>query len=224
MSYQLRARKEDKNLSDEHKLIFVHVAKAAGTSIWKNLGMTKDDRGIFTILQLEEMIDEHKFISYKKFTVVRNPWDRMVSLYEYRKKEGHETYIYGSDDYTFKEWLMNPVVKGLRDEKILFDTDFYKTHFEYLGMEWYRIHKHWLPQLNMISSKDDEILVDIVLEFENLENDWNELSKLAGKELTPLARHNVTKKKNYRDYYDEETKDYVSKLYIKDIEAFDYEY
>ena len=221
--YQLRVR-QDKNLSNIHKLIFIHVAKAAGTSIWKNLGMTKDDRGIFTILQLKDMIDTDKFNSYKKFTVVRNPWDRVVSLYEYRKKEGHEKYIYGNNDYTFKEWLMNPRVKGLRDEQALFNPDFYKNNFEHLGMDWYRIHKHWLPQLNMISSKDDEILVDIILEFENLDNDWDELSKFIGKELKPLERHNVTKKKNYRNYYDEETKDYVSKLYWKDIEALEYEY
>jgi len=221
--YQLRVR-ENKNLSNINELIFIHVAKAAGTSIWKNLGMTKDDRGIFTILQLKDMIDTDKFNSYKKFTVVRNPWDRIVSLYEYRKKEGHEKYIYGNNDYTFKEWLMNPNVKGLENEQILFTPDFYKNHFEKLGMDWYRIHKHWLPQLNMISSKDDEILVDIILEFENLENDWNELSMFIGKKLKPLEKHNITKKKNYRDYYDEETKDYISKLYVKDIEAFNYEY
>jgi hypothetical protein len=221
--YQLRVR-ENKNLSNINELIFIHVAKAAGTSIWKNLGMTKDDRGIFTILQLKDMIDTDKFNSYKKFTVVRNPWDRIVSLYEYRKKEGHEKYIYGDNDYTFKEWLMNPNIKGLENEQILFTPDFYKNHFEKLGMDWYRIHKHWLPQLNMISSKDDEILVDIILEFENLENDWNELSMFIGKKLKPLEKHNITKKKNYRDYYDEETKDYISKLYVKDIEAFNYEY
>jgi hypothetical protein len=119
---------------------------------------------------------------------------------------------------------MNPNIKGLENEQILFTPDFYKNHFEKLGMDWYRIHKHWLPQLNMISSKDDEILVDIILEFENLENDWNELSMFIGKKLKPLEKHNITKKKNYRDYYDEETKDYISKLYVKDIEAFNYEY
>jgi hypothetical protein len=223
MSYQLRV-KTDKNISDTHGLIFVHIAKAAGTSVWKNLGMTKDDRGIFTILQLKDMIDNTKFNSYKKFTVVRNPWDRMVSLYEYRKKEGHEKYIYGDQDYSFKEWLMNPRVKGVHSEEIFFQKDFYENYFERLGMNWYRIHKHWLPQLNMISSKHDKILVDSILYFENLDSDWKELSKFIGTPLNPLGKHNTTKKKNYRDYYDEETKDYVSKLYWKDIEVLEYEY
>jgi len=223
MEYVLK-KYEDKNLSNMHEVIFVHIAKAAGTSVWKNLGMTQFTRGIFTIEQLADIIPAEKFKSYCKFTVVRNPWDRMVSLYEYRKKEKHDEYIYSNNDYEFKDWLMNPHVKGLRDESILFHPNFYKEYFPKLGMDWYRIHKHWLPQLNMISNMDDEICVDLVLKFESLEADWMKLSKHIGKELDPLKKHNTTKKKDYRDYYDSETIDYVSKLYHKDIAAFNYKF
>ena len=223
MEYVLR-KSEDKNLSNLHGVIFVHIAKAAGTSVWKNLGMTKFTRGIFTVLQLKDIIPNDKFNSYCKFTVVRNPWDRMVSLYEYIKKEKHDEYIYNNNNYEFKDWLMNPHVKGLRDESILFQPNFYRDYFQQLGMEWYKIHKHWLPQLNMISDENDNICVDIILKFESLDSDWEEFSKHIGRELSPLKKHNTTKKKDYKEYYDSETIDYVSKLYHKDIASFNYKF
>jgi len=223
MEYVLK-KYEDKNLSNLHEVIFVHIAKAAGTSVWKNLGMTQFTRGIFTIKQLEDIIPPEKFKSYCKFTVVRNPWDRMVSLFEYRKKEKHDEYLYSNNNYEFKDWLMNPHVKGLKDESMLFYPNFYKDYFPQMGMDWYKIHKHWLPQLNMISNESDEICVDAILKFESLENDWLQFSKHIGKKLKPLKKHNTTKKKDYREYYDSETIDYVSKLYHKDIMAFSYKF
>ena len=76
----------------------------------------------------------------------------------------------------------------------------------------------------MISDENDQICVDVILKFESLDSDWKEFSKHIGKELSPLNKHNKTKKKDYREYYDSETIDYVSKLYHKDIMSFNYKF
>ena len=39
-----------------------------------------------------------------------------------------------------------------------------------------------------------------------------------------LKKHNSSRHHHYRDYYDEESKEMVSKLYKEDIEMFGYEF
>ena len=215
---------ENPNMSEEYKVILVHIAKCAGNSLYRNLGLKQKERGIFTILQLKEMIPAEKFNSYTKITAVRNPWDRMVSLYQFRKQEGHDKWIYGDKDYGFKEWLLNPSVKGLRDDSILMDPNFYKNHLPVLGIQWFGHNKHWLPQLNMISDTEDNILVDIILKTETLSEDWQKFAKHIKRDLEPIKRLNTTEHKKYTEYYDDETIEYVSKLFYKDISAFNYSF
>lgn len=82
----------------EHKLIFIHINKTGGSSIEKvfNYEGIKHERPD----QLKELIGEDKWEDYFKFTIVRNPWDRLVSEFFYRKKKG-------SVSSDFKEWLFS---------------------------------------------------------------------------------------------------------------------
>lgn len=73
----------------EKEIIFIHVPKCAGRSVRKAVGLPRDghDRALWY-----KFHDPEKFRRYFKFTVVRNPWDRLVSAYFYlRQDRGHET-------------------------------------------------------------------------------------------------------------------------------------
>ena len=86
------------NISDKYELIFFHLAKCAGKSVVnaleiKNNGKTNKKSGIYNSVALgldyfyfNKTIYPEKWQNYKKFTIVRNPWDRVVSLYHFRKK------------------------------------------------------------------------------------------------------------------------------------------
>ncbi len=96
-------------ISHQHKTIFVHVPKTAGQSIEQvfvdDLGLTWDDREVLNLrfnadraigpqrlahLYADEYvrcghIERDLWNSYFKFAVVRNPYDRILSEFRYRR-------------------------------------------------------------------------------------------------------------------------------------------
>ena len=73
-------------LSDDLQLIFVHITRTGGTSIeaalagqdWWNISpQTKH----MSARQIRTQCGEQKWNNYIKFSIVRNPWDRVVSMF-----------------------------------------------------------------------------------------------------------------------------------------------
>jgi len=72
-------------VNDEYKLIFIHINKTGGSSIEKVFGYDgiKHEHSS----QLKARVGE-KWDQYFKCSIIRNPWDRLVSEYFYRIKKG----------------------------------------------------------------------------------------------------------------------------------------
>lgn len=81
---------------ESHKLLFVHIIKTAGVSIEKAFGApTHDHRSI----QEYRALLAERFDEYFSFVVVRNPWDKMVSQYEFNAHK------WTSPGTTFAEYI-----------------------------------------------------------------------------------------------------------------------
>ena len=74
----------------KYKCIFVHVPRTSGTSIESEFGINMDlkksgknisDKHL-RASDIFNSIDESTWKSYFKFTLVRNPWDRVVSIFQ----------------------------------------------------------------------------------------------------------------------------------------------
>ncbi|MDB4307995.1 sulfotransferase family protein [Gammaproteobacteria bacterium] len=137
------------------------------------------------------------------FTFVRNPWDRMVSMYFYRLLKGHY-----SEDLTFKEYILQ--LKSLADghQSVLFNY-----YAFYLGCCDYIFD-------------GETSLVSYIGRYENRENDIQKISSyLKCADLGKVCLQRSTNKSmHYSYYYDDETEDIVRRLYRKDIERFDYKF
>ena len=91
---------------DQYKTIFIHIPKNAGTSIETLFGNSS-----FRI-QPDKHANIHEikkkfpkvYDSYRKFTIIRNPYDKMVSWYFYLKRNLGESY----DIIDFNEWIKDP--------------------------------------------------------------------------------------------------------------------
>jgi len=155
-----------KNYSQKYDLFFIHIPKNAGTSINEVLEIDPKHRGHRTAMELKKLTGEN-FEKSNKFCIIRNPWDRMVSLYKFRKRKGHDKHLKG--DYTFDEWLFHPTTNSMSG------------------------HMEWTEQYKNIYY-NNEWLVNYILRYETLISDWYnmladlELQKLILPELNTSTR------------------------------------
>ena len=90
----------------EHKAIFIHIPKNAGTSIealFANSSFIVQPYKHANIHEIKKKFPK-VYDSYRKFTIIRNPYDKMVSWYFYLKKQMDVDY----DVLEFSEWVKEP--------------------------------------------------------------------------------------------------------------------
>ncbi len=88
---------------------------------------------------------------------------------------------------------------------------------------YYNQPKMFMPQLNWITDNQENILVNCICRFENLEEDFSNVCRIIGKNVT-LPHVKASPRGNYREYYDDTTIEIVAKWFTKDIERFDYHF
>ena len=83
-----------------------------------------------------------------------------------------------------------------------------------------------LPSPQCASLFDDagNPLVENILRFENLQEDFNRLMPQLGLLPATLGRINVSRHRHYRDYYNSKTKRIMAEQYYDDIEQLDYRF
>jgi len=204
-------------ISDTHQFIFVHIRKSAGSSIRDTLEplsiikptdtlskiksrflRTEKDYKKYAFRQhdsitvAKRIMPPELFESYFKFAFVRNPWDRLVSEYEFiRRRPDHG-----------------------RHSKVM------KMGFEkYIVYQSKRFDAH---QINMLADKNGNLLMDFIGKFENLLDDWNRVTDKLGIENKELTHRKKAGISNYDSYYTDESRALVSELWKRDIEAFGY--
>ena len=184
-------------ISHKHKFIFIHIPRNAGRSIIVALKEKYPDvrRLAWSHARLKDVRRKVKLRNYWKVAVVRNPYERMVSLYCFlkQKKRFYETrkgkMKESKDMPEFTEWLLN------------------------LGKKSHNIRTSDTPQYDWIRGYKVKII-----RYENLVKD---VKKIFGIKLTMTHK---TKHKHYRDYYDERSKAYIERVFKKDLKVFGYEF
>ena len=207
---QLRARLADyrgrgvyAGYPDKYKCIFIHIPKAAGTSVTNALfGPVSRHVPYFEY----ERGNPRKFAEYFKFTFVRNPWDRLLSAYIFLKKGG-----------------LNEMDRAWADENLgRFET------FEQFVLEWVTEENiwswvHFKPQHHFICDKQGRCMMDFVGRMETLAADFGVVRAKLGIEAQ-LSVLNRTRNEGYASHYTPQTREIVAQVYKKDIEMFNYSF
>ncbi len=190
---------------DRHQCLFVHVPKTAGisitTALFGNLALAHTKLRVYQMVLTTE-----EFRRYFKFAFVRNPWDRLVSAYEYLKKGGRT-----APDRAWSNRVLSQYAS--------FD-DFVRN---WLSEQNSYSHFHFVPQWEYLTL-GKRIGVDYLGYYETLHTDFARIRDRLQIEAA-LSHDNMTGNRgDYRNYYDDETQAIVRTVYRKDIELFGYDF
>ena len=211
----------------KEKIIFIHIPKNAGTSIYEclkskygvqNVGDCYGNMRGSCIMRGHHNAEKHinvigldEFNKYFKFCTVRNPWDRFVSNYTYAKSVSAHYQRCGN-----RLHIGFNVLENIPFEEALYT--FYE-HYKKTNRVLYK-HPGWKPQYKFICDKNNNILIDKIFKYENLNTDKDFIKLVPNLPLLNKSEH-----LHYTKYYTNSSMiDIIKEIYKKDIELFDYSF
>jgi hypothetical protein len=170
----------------------------------KRPGMAKH----LSAIQLKYILGAEEFERCVKFSVVRNPWARMVSRYFFT----HVDFQPSEPDK-----LRRGTSRTFHDQP--FESWVYRI--------WIRskVGQRKNGQLAKLVDNDGQLLVDHVGRLENVQATLDWVSKEVGLDSPLEMPHiNGTRKGHYAQYYNAATKEMVAEICRQDIEYFGYQF
>jgi hypothetical protein len=188
------------------KCIFFHIPKNAGTTILKGLGGHKNEHRIHASWSEYHNRSPYLFKELFKFSVVRNPLDRVVSAYFFIKQNKFTN----EKDSIFSENIRNnyPTFKIFVDNYLNHDT----------------IWEHILlrPQWYFIIDENGKLVTDYLIHFESFNSEIELISNKLGIKSNKFGIHNKGVRNSYEQYYDTKSIQKIKNLYAKDFAKFGY--
>ena len=220
-------------IANSRKFIFVHVMKTAGTSVsaaidpclrWNDIaiGGTRFGEQIqpafrerfglhkhSTAGEIRAMVGADVWSSYFTFTVVRHPYDRIVSLYTWL----HKTLRSAPPEAPEWSW---PVATAFRESQ---------GFSGFIRHELFRRSLGGRPQVEWTCDDDGRCILDFVGRFEDLDAARRTISERTGINLEPFERHNAsTERTRHAEFFaGEGDYDFLHKLHEKDFALFGYD-
>jgi Sulfotransferase family len=211
-------------ISHRYKCIFVEIPKTGSSSIRALIG--KSPKPHLDLSEIRKLLEtgwtpldtaSHRFLEYLylfrsrkgririgrkqfaeyfKFGFVRNPWDRVVSLYERTEP------LRMKDKLSFEQFV----------DWIQFasSTCIHSSPHRY--------------QLDWFVDGSGNVLADFIGRFERLETDWGTIAQRLGiTETLPHKRENP-RARHYTEYYNDKTREIIASKFKIDIDYFGYEF
>jgi len=223
-------------ISHTHKYIFIKSLKTGGTSIEAALSQycgendmvtplgdywfNRDERGAWIhssmnaegfsqhdpAAEVKRKVPAEIWQEYVKFSIIRNPWDRVVSLFAWEARN---------------QPSLKPAKRFYHRLGVPFDEfrETKKLFREFVAGDWTTNDRFYLL--------DGALCVDFVIRYERLAEDFAELCRRVGLPAVPLPHLKAglrSPEHRYTDYYDVTSKAIVSERHQQDISLFGYEF
>ncbi|MDH5389127.1 MAG: sulfotransferase family protein [Gammaproteobacteria bacterium] len=214
-------------ISHSHKFIFLATPRTGSTTARKvldkytdiasvHISMVSSDFPFYhhiSALELKTIFEDRDWDwdSYEKFCFVRNPYDRVVSLYHHHLKMRKNLKVNSVRSFVRKLRYMTTRTPSFRDYVMNINP------------------KNRLPTSleSFLCDGNGDFLVNEVLMFEELED---ELPKFLSKLDISITADDIpylnasTGRQQYSKYYDEELKNKVRDLYEYEFDRFGYSF
>jgi chondroitin 4-sulfotransferase 11 len=180
--------------------VFIHINRTAGTSIGRAIGLPCKQH-----LTAREVIARVGVADWKRayrFSIVRNPWDKVVSHYKHRVRTNQT---------------------GMGDRHIAFHEWVAATYGPDKRLPYYDQPKMFQPQVDWLRDHEGRVRLDFIGRFEDVCGAYRQI---AGRlDLTGDLPHcNGTEKTDYRTFYDDRTAQSVGDWFAEDVATFGYRF
>jgi len=177
----------------ENNVIYIHIPKTGGTSIRRSIIKDRDNSHSTAIAYRRK--DPEFFSTAYKFTIVRNPLDRVVSMYHYstQRKKKHKI---------FESQCFLDFCNELRD-------NFCRA-----------IGPATFPQFYWITDEYGKIMVDDIFPFEHIAPAIEIVKKKTGI-CGDLSHTNKSHHKQFMYYHDTNTEEIIRQLYPFDFALYE---
>jgi hypothetical protein len=196
------------------KYVFIHIPKCAGSSIHRALGVLHAQHSWpvgkpkyhkhAEATKVREVLGP-AWNECFKFAFIRNPWDLMVSSY-------HWWLTYAEIFPALHKDIAR--IREMGSFSVFIRSEFGRS----------MLNEHRGGDLTEWISDGDEIIVDFVGRYENLNEDWSKICQTLQVPALPLGRENQVVRQDYRVFYDNESRELVANRFARTIELFDYRF
>lgn len=160
-----------------------------------------------TGVQMRDLFGTDAWTALFTFSVVRNPWSRMVSFYRYRRDRAH---VRLPAEWQFSDYLHE--VASARHGGPIHAVMRYPPQY--------------MSCSEFLYDAEGKLLVDHVVRYENRNNDLDPVRQRIGVRQLGLKALNQTSLdgSDFREYYDEISRDLVGEIFADDCKNFGYSF
>ena len=197
--YWVRANIQDREIliDPEHPNMLAHRSLDQIKELWPNYGTT--------------------------FGFVRNPYDRLVSIFHFVGQDAKKRLKKRVNNSDFEDLTRIPIESDL---KILFQ---YNKGFDHWIRNKHRDDGAIYAALSMLNNKDEEtqmyhfsgVAPDVIVKLENMTTEFVKIQELLGCNVSPM-HVNSSLHGDYRDYYTDDTRKIASRWLEQDLDTFKY--
>ncbi|ADZ89715.1 sulfotransferase family 2 domain-containing protein [Marinomonas mediterranea] len=203
-------------ISRQHNFLFCHVSRTGGTSLTEHIKRHVKDVEQVRLQHLSmkegKAILGEEFDTFFKFTLVRNPWERLVSWYA----------LMALSDASFD--LNSAALNALPDSPHWRKFDEFLEAVSTQKIGGCRGNRLVFSQWQQLIDDDGNLLVDEIGRFENYAQDIPKfLSKV--NVMKPFEENvNGSKHLHYSEYYSDFGKELVADVFHEDVSNFGYHF
>jgi len=187
------------SISHQHRFVWFRVAKNGTRTLLRSMALSGVRLDVDQAYRVRYSIRAYR--EYYKFAVARNPWDRLVSCWHGR--------VLRKNAFKFPE----KYYRRMRDFSAFVD--------HVAGHDLENCDAHIALQSSLIDLNE----LDYLIRMESYEEDIAHVFRTIGIDGFEISSDNRTNdRRYYEEYYNDETRDKVGRIYEKDVRLFGYHY
>ena len=202
-------------ICDKNKFVFIHIPKNSGTVMTEELQKTYKDTQLLMHCEryginigidkmhlyydvIYEFISKNVLDNYFKFCIIRNPYNKLYSAWNFIKER------HGYSD-------VNDFIKYKLNEEFIYGKEIIPGD----------ARVHYRPQFTFVYNNENNKFADFIIRYENLNEDISKMNEKYG--LNVPLYDDGNSQKSYINLLNKESILKINSLYKKDFELFNYE-